>query len=125
GGSVSFAVRIESEQAVVTVGDTGIGIEPDILPRVFDMFTQAERSLHRTRGGLGLGLALVKGLVELHGGSVLAASAGPGRGAESAVYLPLDENAATPADAPPEFGAVGQSFRILIIEDNRDAAETL
>jgi signal transduction histidine kinase len=71
------------------VQDTGIGIEPELLPRVFEAFTQADRSLARSQGGLGLGLALVKGLVELHDGQVQAASAGVGQGAEVSVRLPL------------------------------------
>ena len=82
-----MVVRVEAEggRAVVRVRDTGVGIEPDLLPRLFDAFAQADRSLDRSQGGLGLGLALVKGLVGLHGGSVTAASPGPGRGAEFVV----------------------------------------
>jgi CheY-like chemotaxis protein len=111
--------------AGLVVRDTGIGIASDMLPRVFETFTQADRSLDRSQGGLGLGLALVKGLVELHGGQVQAHSEGVGRGAEFTVRLPL---AAPPAasevrelSAPAATGPI----RVLIVEDNRDAAETL
>jgi PAS domain S-box-containing protein len=78
-------------QAVLTVRDTGVGIEPDVLPQLFEPFCQADRSLDRTQGGLGLGLSLVKGLVEMHGGQVGAASGGPGQGAEFWVRLPLEQ----------------------------------
>jgi signal transduction histidine kinase len=91
GGQVTVELTVdrEKQRAVVTVRDTGIGIEPDMLPRVFETFTQADRSLERSRGGLGLGLALVKGLVELHGGEVRAASEGPGRGSAFTFWLPV------------------------------------
>jgi signal transduction histidine kinase len=91
GGEVRVGLRTDADRHVaeVTVRDTGIGIEPEVLPNVFETFMQGERSLDRSRGGLGLGLALVKGIVELHGGSVRAASDGPGMGAELVVELPL------------------------------------
>jgi hypothetical protein len=122
--------------ASVSVRDTGIGIAPEMLPYVFDTFAQADRSLDRSRGGLGLGLALVKGLLGLHGGEVRAFSEGPGRGAEFTFLLPLD-GAPAPngaAEAPisahqnsPSKIAASESAarRVLIIEDNQDAAETL
>src|SRR5207248_2757014 len=75
--------------AVITVRDTGVGLAPELLPRIFDPFTQADRSLDRSQGGLGIGLTLVQRLVELHGGSVQAASAGPGQGSEFVVRLPV------------------------------------
>lgn len=111
-------------QACLVVRDTGIGIAPDVLSHVFDTFCQGEPGLARTRGGLGLGLALVKGLVELHGGGVSAGSAGPGKGAEIGFWLPLTS---TPKpDARPHLPAAGgRPLRILIIEDNRDTARTL
>jgi CheY-like chemotaxis protein len=111
--------------AVLSVRDSGIGIDPVILPHVFETFTQADRSLDRSQGGLGLGLALVKGLVELHGGHVHAHSEGVGQGAEFTVRLPLAEPAA-PAEEPgaPTLGHTGP-IRVLIVEDHRDAAETL
>ena len=127
GGRV--AVRVEADEggrrAAVTVRDTGIGIEADMLPRVWETFAQADRSIHRSRGGLGLGLALVKGLVELHGGTVQAASAGPGRGAEFTFWLPLEQDAAALGASPADLPHAGRALRVLIVEDNRDAAETL
>jgi signal transduction histidine kinase len=89
GGRVSLRVGTSGQQALITVQDTGIGMQPDIIARVFDTFSQADRSLARSRGGLGLGLALVKGLAELHGGTVRAVSAGPGKGSEFVVELQM------------------------------------
>ena len=99
GGSVRVTVAAapESGAAIVIVRDTGIGLEPGMLARVSDTFSQADRSLSRSRGGLGLGLALVKGLVELHGGQVQAASEGVGRGSEFTVRLPLEREPAAKA----------------------------
>jgi PAS domain S-box-containing protein len=120
--------------AVITIRDTGVGIEPELLPHLFDTFTQADRSLERTRGGLGLGLALVKGLVELHGGEVEAASPGIGRGAEFTVRLPTLDPGSRISDSEPSDNPNAQrareiqdpkSMRLLIIEDNRDAADSL
>ncbi|MFY3744787.1 ATP-binding protein [Anaeromyxobacter sp. Red801] len=124
GGTVTVAVDATPEgRARVRVRDDGIGMPPEVLQRLFQPFVQAEGTLARTRGGLGLGLALVKGLVELHGGTVDAASAGAGRGATFTLELPLDgvpvrvTEAATPRPAAPR--------RVLVVEDNRDSAETL
>jgi PAS domain S-box-containing protein len=127
GGRVTVRLQHDEDRAhgVVSVRDTGIGMDPEILSSVFETFTQADRSLARSRGGLGLGLALVKGLVELHGGEVSAESAGPGRGSVFTIRLPLIEAAeaiALPAPAP-AAGAV--SLRVLVVEDNRDAADAL
>ena len=115
----------EGGWAVLTLSDTGIGIAPDMVDRLFDVFAQADRSLDRKRGGLGLGLAVVKGLVEQHGGDVRADSAGLGRGAEFTVRLPLEPEPAalSPASEPPE--QTGARSRVLVIEDNHDAAESL
>jgi PAS domain S-box-containing protein len=111
--------------AVITVRDTGIGIEPEVLPHVFETFIQADRGLDRSRGGLGLGLALVKGLVELHGGEVRAASEGAGRGAEFTLLLPLAPASGVAEEIPSDAPAFSGSIRILIVEDNSDAAEVL
>jgi PAS domain S-box-containing protein len=92
--TVRLAAAPPEGQAVLSVRDAGIGIEPALMPRLFDVFAQADRSLDRSRGGLGLGLSMVKGLVELHGGQVQAASAGPGKGAEFTIRLPLEPSAA-------------------------------
>jgi signal transduction histidine kinase len=102
GGAV--AVRLAADprggHAVVTVRDTGAGIEPEMLPRIFDVFAQADRSLDRSRGGLGLGLSVARGLVELHAGTIEAASDGAGRGAEFTIRLPREPEPAAPADGP-------------------------
>jgi signal transduction histidine kinase len=96
GGTVTLTAEHVGAQVVVTVRDTGVGIPPDVLPRVFDLFTQVDRTLNRSQGGLGIGLALVRRLVELHDGTVSARSDGPGRGAEFTIRLP-DESRPTPA----------------------------
>jgi two-component system CheB/CheR fusion protein len=126
GGSVEVrADRDAPGVALVEVRDDGVGIAPAILGRIFEPFTQADESLHRTRGGLGLGLALVKGLVELHGGSVEARSEGPGRGAAFVLRLPLAPEQRVVSGDPRIAGAAIPSHRVLVIEDNADAAETL
>ena len=107
------------------VRDTGIGVAADMLARMFEPFTQADDSLHRSRGGLGLGLALVKGLAELHGGTVEARSDGLGRGTEIIVWLPLAREEVEAPHHPPVARARARSSRVLVIEDNPDAAETL
>jgi CheY-like chemotaxis protein len=125
-------VSIESDhargQAILTVRDTGAGIPPEMLPRLFHTFAQADSTLDRSKGGLGLGLALVKGLVEMHGGSVTAASGGPGKGAAFTIMVPLDVTAArTKPAAQPVLGGAGAGTRrrVLVIEDNDDAADSL
>ena len=112
-------------QAELRVRDTGVGIEPEVLARLFEPFSQADRSLHRTRGGLGLGLALVRGLTELHGGRVRASSEGPGHGAEFVVRLPLTGEPAALAEPSREPQPSKERRRVLVVEDNRDAADTL
>jgi PAS domain S-box-containing protein len=127
GGSVEVraAIDVAADMAQVDVADTGCGIDPELLVRLFDPFSQAHQDLARSKGGLGLGLALTKGLAELHGGTIAVWSAGPGRGTTFTVRLPLvdlHDHARTPA--PPTV-ARGERLRILIVEDNHDAAETL
>jgi CheY-like chemotaxis protein len=112
----------------VSVRDTGIGIPADALPRIFDMFSQVDRSIERSTGGLGIGLALVKGLVEMHGGTVTAASAGQGKGSTFTVTLPaLGSHAESLSAAPPDGApaAAGPKRRILVVDDNRDSAGSL
>ncbi|HWP59186.1 MAG TPA: GAF domain-containing protein [Candidatus Acidoferrales bacterium] len=123
GGSV--AVRLEERAGVarLTVRDTGVGMEREFLDRVFEPFSQADRSMDRSRGGLGLGLALVKGLIELHGGKVQAESAGPGRGAEISVELPIGAALAR-RDLVAAAAGASRPWRILIIEDNSVAAKS-
>src|SRR5947209_6494082 len=123
--AVRLAAGPATGRAAVTVSDTGVGIDADMLPLVWETFAQADRSLDRSKGGLGLGLALVKGLVELHGGTVQAASAGPGRGAEFTFRLPLETGPAAPPEAAGDMRPAVRPLRVLIVEDNRDAAETL
>jgi CheY-like chemotaxis protein len=111
--------------ALVRVRDSGIGIDPPVLGRLFEPFTQADSSLDRSKGGLGLGLALVKGLAELHGGSVEARSDGLGKGAEFTLRLPLHRQPAASAAEGSDLPSGAPGRRVLIIEDNVDAAETL
>ncbi len=111
-------------RAVLEVSDTGIGIEPSVLARLFEPFSQAHQPLDRARGGLGLGLTLVKGLVELHGGEIRASSAGPGQGARFTVKLPLEQLPAVEAGPGPAPEASAER-QVLIIEDNRDTADTI
>ncbi|HEV3256509.1 MAG TPA: response regulator [Gemmataceae bacterium] len=128
GGRVDVRVAKEpsGQRAVVTVRDTGIGIDAEMLPRLFETFTQALGSVGRSRGGLGLGLALVKGLIELHGGEVVARSAGLGRGAEFTLWVPLHTEPPAPAAETPELAPLAPGeLRILLIEDNHDVLETL
>ncbi len=126
GGRVT--VRVTADEAArrvaVQVIDTGIGIPLEVLPRLFDTFSQADGSRHRSRGGLGLGLALVKGFVELQGGEVRAASAGPGQGSEFTVWLPLSAATAAASDCA-RSRPTGRRLRILIVEDHEDVARTM
>ncbi|MBI3944610.1 MAG: response regulator [Armatimonadetes bacterium] len=127
GGRVAVGLKTDgsSQQAVLMVRDTGIGIEPEILPHIFEALTQADGSLDRSRGGLGLGLSVASGLVALHGGSIEAASEGAGRGATFAMRLPLAPELPALAGTEVAAGPVGQHRRVLVVEDNRDSAETL
>jgi CheY-like chemotaxis protein len=127
GGSVTVTLsRQAGGKALLAVRDTGIGIDPATLPRLFEPFTQADRSLDRSLGGLGLGLALVKGLAALHGGSVSARSNGLMRGAEFTVMLPIEEEAIRGEEASSGHTLPSAiSRRVLIIEDNQDAADSL
>lgn len=127
GGTVTVRLQWEegASASVITVTDTGIGIEPRMLPCVFDVFRQAEQGLDRARGGLGLGLALVKGLVELHCGTVTAVSEGLGKGAEFRIQLPVSVCGAEDIPGVPVIPIPdGEKYRILVIEDNRDTAES-
>ncbi|WP_193615663.1 ATP-binding protein [Massilia sp. YMA4] len=127
GGQIALAVAVEGDEAIATVSDNGIGMPAQLLPHVFDLFTQAERSPDRSQGGLGLGLALVKSLVELHGGRVSASSAGAGQGSRFRVCLPTV--AAPGASAPdvPRDTTVPHGGRrpLMVVDDNADAAQTL
>jgi PAS domain S-box-containing protein len=127
GGHIEIQIAREANDALVTVKDNGIGIEAELLPRVFDLFSQAERSLDRAQGGLGIGLSLVRTLVELHGGSVAASSAGRGRGSLFTVRLPLAGSPPqrTPMRRANPAEAGNTPRRILVVDDNVDSAESL
>jgi len=125
GGAVEVVVGAEGDRATLSVRDNGIGIDPETLPTVFDLFAQADKSLDRSRGGLGLGLTIVKSLVTLHGGSVTARSEGLGRGAEMTVSLPLEQEPPALAPVVRTRHIPSPGRRVLVIEDNRDAAESL
>ncbi len=133
GGQIGLTVETAAGEAVVRVRDNGVGIAADLLPHVFDLFTQGDRSLARSEGGLGIGLSMVKRLVELHGGSVQARSDGPGRGSELIVRLPTvrsqepgargqgpASSSLAPDSCPPAPGR-----RVLVVDDNTDAADSL
>ena len=126
GGHVWLTVQQEGEEAVLRVRDTGVGIAPEILPRIFDLFTQAERSLDRSQGGLGIGLALVQRLVEMHGGTVAVSSA-LGQGSEFVVRLPVVSPPQPQASSPPTETAqpTATSLRVLVVDDNVDTVTTL
>jgi len=128
-GHIWVIAEREDGDVLIRVRDTGIGIPAEMLPRIFDMFTQVDRSLERSEGGLGIGLTLVRQLVEMHGGTVEAHSEGPGQGSEFVVRLPI---AATDGDLESGQAAGGAekavapaTRRILVVDDNRDAAESL
>jgi PAS domain S-box-containing protein len=127
GGGIRLTVERDGEQAVIRIRDTGVGMPADLLPKVFELFTQGDRSLDRAQGGLGIGLTLVYRLVTLHGGSVEAASEGSGLGSEFTIRLPLLEVPAPsrPRPAQREERRAESSRRVLVVDDNRDAAETL
>jgi len=128
GGHIWLTATLDGELLVVAVRDDGIGIPAAAFPSIFEMFSQVDRSTERSRGGLGIGLALVKGLVEIHGGSVEAASPGPGRGSTFTVRLPVLKSEAEPAPEVPAAAwqdASGSNRRILVVDDNRDAAATM
>jgi CheY-like chemotaxis protein/nitrogen-specific signal transduction histidine kinase len=129
GGQIWLTAESQEGEIVLRVRDNGVGIPADLLPRIFDLFTQADRSLDRSQGGLGIGLSLARSIVEMHGGQVEAASAGLGQGSEFTVRLPLL------AEATPQSGresatrtgsaATPRRYRILVVDDNVDSAESM
>jgi CheY-like chemotaxis protein/anti-sigma regulatory factor (Ser/Thr protein kinase) len=128
GGTIWCSVRREDGSALVSVRDDGIGIARELLPKIFELFVQGDRSLDRSEGGLGVGLTLVDRLVRLHGGSVHAESGGVGMGSEFIVRLPVlnpQAVAGAAAHAEPRHALPAQGRRVLVVEDNRDAADTL
>ena len=129
GGRIWLAAERRGRDVVVSVRDTGIGIPADALPRIFDMFSQVDRSIERSTGGLGIGLAPVKGLVEMHGGTVTAESAGLGKGSVFTVRLPAPESRAEERanEQTPEGVPANKSpkRRILVVDDTRDSASSM
>jgi signal transduction histidine kinase len=127
-GHIDVTAAREGEDVVLRVHDDGMGIDANLLPHVFEMFVQGVQSADRSQGGLGLGLSLAHTLTELHGGTIVAYSAGPGRGSEFTVRLPASKQAApTPSTPPPssQQHARENTRRILVVDDNRDAAEMI
>jgi signal transduction histidine kinase len=145
GGQISLSAAVRNADVEIRIRDNGIGIRPELLPHVFELFTQLDRDEGRTQGGLGIGLALVQRLVQMHGGEVSAMSDGPGKGSEFVIRLPLLREEDEPAHAPPDTttevvsasevasvmaplvtaGATQMVRRILIADDNNDALESL
>jgi CheY-like chemotaxis protein/anti-sigma regulatory factor (Ser/Thr protein kinase) len=125
GGQIRVALRADGSDAVLSVEDTGFGISPRLLPSIFDLYVQADRTLDRAQGGLGIGLTLVRRLVELHGGTIVASSDGEGHGSKFTVRLkqiPSAEKSAAVSLAPERHA---KSRRVLLIEDNEDARQML
>ena len=126
GGHISLTAEQRGRDLVVTVKDVGIGISSELLPKIFEMFAQGDQTLERSHSGLGIGLTLVRRLVEMHGGTVQASSEGPGRGSEFVVRLPglIEESVAPPPNPAVDAPAVA-ARRILVVDDNHDAAESM
>ena len=125
GGHIRVGLKQEGNEAVLRVSDTGVGIAPELLPRIFDLFTQADKSLHRSEGGLGIGLALVQSLITLHRGRVEAQST-PGQGSEFIVHLPVVLSSHVTSAVPAEHApAPANGLKILVVDDNVDAAKSM
>jgi CheY-like chemotaxis protein len=126
GGEIELSVSREAGEAVISVRDTGIGIPEDMLEQVFEMFIQVSRDQQRAQGGLGIGLALVRQLVQMHGGRVHAESPGPDQGSTFVVKLPLPaKSSASAGSSAVVQPATGKPHRILVVDDNQDAADSL
>jgi PAS domain S-box-containing protein len=129
GGQIWLSARREGAEAVVSVKDTGVGIPAEMLPRVFDMFAQVDRTLKRSQGGLGIGLSLARSLISMHGGRIEARSAGPGMGSEFIVRLPLTAGVGRPLVVPPAPTSLGDRVRptrrILVVDDTPEVAFAL
>jgi signal transduction histidine kinase/ActR/RegA family two-component response regulator len=128
-GQITLVISLLPDEVIMSVKDTGIGFEPGALPGMFEMFSQVDSAIDRAEGGLGIGLALVKGLIELHGGTIQGFSAGLGLGSEFTIHLPMTlviQGAAEPAIEPPNAQlATDTRFKVVVADDNRDAADSL
>jgi signal transduction histidine kinase len=127
GGKLVLSARRAGDEVLISVSDNGIGIPSEMLPRVFDLFTQVRGNLDRSRGGLGIGLALVKQLVEMHEGVIVAESAGPGKGSSFRLRLPMVEVAPAPsvaAEPPSPVSRQDARLKVLVVDDNFDVAQT-
>jgi len=125
GGTIALSAAREGSCVAIRVKDTGVGIPPEVLETVFELFAQSERTFERGQGGLGIGLTVLRGLAELHGGSAKLFSEGKDKGAELLIRLPLATKQEPPANAEPTFRPDSAPLRVLVVDDNVDAAETL
>ena len=127
GGWIDMRATVEGDHVVITVKDSGMGMPPELVPHVFDLFVQEHRALAHSSGGLGIGLAVAKRVVEMHGGTITASSAGAGKGSEFCITLPClgAETVSAPGTAILAPRAAGEPLRILIVDDNHDAADLL
>lgn len=129
GGQIKISAQQHDDEAVMTISDTGIGIPTEMLSRIFDPFAQMDSSLDRSRGGLGLGLTLVRSLIQMHGGSVRASSPGPGQGSEFTVRLPALPSTHPQTESAGAVAEKNQTFsparRVLVVDDNKDTATSL
>jgi len=128
-GQILLRVTLDVQRLTLTVKDSGIGLSPVAMPRLFEMFSQIDSAIDRAEGGLGIGLALVKGLVELHGGTVEAHSAGVGHGSQFSIHLPrsvvVSERPTGELEQSPFLEPPGPRGKVMVVDDNRDAADTL
>src|SRR5438105_10746261 len=127
-GRIEVSLSTEKEYAVFRIRDTGVGITAEMMPRLFDMFAQADASTDRTRHGLGIGLALVRNLVRLHHGAISVASEGAGKGSEFTVRLPLSQTGQVELEVPAvhrQLETAMDGLRILVVDDNTDASESM
>ncbi|OYW83189.1 MAG: hybrid sensor histidine kinase/response regulator [Asticcacaulis sp. 32-58-5] len=124
GGKIRLSLSRDGDEARISVADTGLGIEKDMLPKVFELFTQVERNLNLSQGGLGIGLALAHRLVQMHGGGITADSAGENQGSTFTVHLPVTETDSPVADDAEPQTTNGQVLDVLVVDDNRESAQT-
>jgi CheY-like chemotaxis protein/two-component sensor histidine kinase len=126
GGDIWLSIEEEGEEVVIRVRDSGVGIAPELLPQIFDLFTQAQRTLDRSQGGLGIGLTVVRKVIELHGGTTEAHSSGLSHGSEFIVRLPAVRSPARQAKIPAAKRAQPvQTWRVLVVDDNADSADSI